>query len=117
MTENIKCPNCGSENIEQVDNEDGKLCTDCICLWNESKRKPANAWIDCNERLPEPYIDVLIYADSGDYSAIGYIDGMDSWWMRGVSGREYNKEGYARNLIFTHWQPLPEPPATGKDGE
>lgn len=108
MTENIKCPTCGSENIEQVDKEDGKLCSGCICLWDESKRQPVNAWIACGERLPEDNkICLVIHRDKDEityYDLASFDSSEDGWW---------SIEPWP--IEVDYWLPLPAEPVAGKD--
>jgi hypothetical protein len=58
-------------------------------------------WISVNERLPEEYEEVILFADG---KAMG---GMSLH----PDGNFYEVfEGYWHPRAVTHWQPLPEPP-------
>lgn len=51
-------------------------------------------WISVEERLPEPYIDVITY-DTVEFFEANYLT-KDGVWAKGV--------------LVSHWLPLPEPP-------
>lgn len=55
-------------------------------------------WISVEERLPEPYIWVLVYAEKHKVAFDAFYDGAQ--W----------KDAVLNGLIVTHWMPLPEPP-------
>lgn len=71
----------------------------------------AQQWIPCSERLPEEYVDVLVwfeYYRFGEYNrmystyGIGDYDAeYDKWWI--------NHESGWRGLHVFAWMPLPEP--------
>ena len=65
----------------------------------------ANKWIPCSERLPKPFVKVLIFTDGGtfDVACMGYsyMDIYDIW--KPVGG------GYRKQENVIAWMPLPEP--------
>lgn len=101
MIENIKCPCCGSEDIQvrgPYPNDIPCHCFDCPCEWDESKRQPSNAWIPCSERVPECYKRVLVFTDA-EIIEISCLD-YDGFWL--------NKKFVDGENVY--WQPLPSPP-------
>ena len=109
MTDLKPCPFCGSEDYPEIEFNGHwyqVACVGCdaagasfiperdaITFWNtrsEAGENRASNWIPVSERLPEPLQVVLAYSKAGEWYATsfnGYMEGM-----------------------FTHWQPLPEPP-------
>jgi hypothetical protein len=67
-------------------------------LYEETTTLPA-AWIAVGERLPEPWVNVLI-AVRGEYVFLGCVTTGGGW--RGHF--DMTQEG------VTHWMPLPKPP-------
>lgn len=71
----------------------------------------AQRWIPCSEKLPEEYVDVLVwfeYYRFGEYNrmystyGIGTYDAeYDKWWI--------NHESGWRDLHVFAWMPMPEP--------
>lgn len=64
-------------------------------------------WIACSERMPEPYMDVLVYDGNREYGVARWRDD-DQEWFEDLSGL------HGKDLGVTHWQPLPPPPAEVK---
>lgn len=72
-------------------------------------------WIKCSERMPPDGVAVLAWGPSerslvsyggpSHLSAVALIDDNGDWDVQGIQGWVY-----ATVVIFTHWQPLPEPP-------
>ena len=81
--------------------------------WNEKWEKEAERWIPVTERLPEEWVEVLVFArcrpdTEGFVQTAVYIGNPGYWrvtWNQCML--EYN--------IVTHWMPLPEPPKDGND--
>lgn len=74
----------------------------------EAGVKPENRWIPVTERLPEADAFVLACVN-GEYKTIKFL--------HAVMTAEYDDEGWSieafpewRNLVVTHWMPLPESP-------
>ncbi len=63
-------------------------------------------WISVKDRLPELYVDVLIFTEGGTI-AVDRLERIMSW---GVDF--YN---YGQNV--THWMPLPQKPESEDDAE
>ena len=61
-------------------------------------------WIPVSEKLPEEYVNVLVFLRSLDWNSIYYsIDHLmedGQWWKASTSWKHE----------VTHWMPLPEPP-------
>ena len=94
---------------KHLDNDD-KDCTECVVedakkIVQEVAEEYNNGWIPCSERLPDKngmYLcsqntyDIVTNKKLIDIST-EYVEFYDGKWMR------------AKNLVVTHWQPLPEP--------
>lgn len=108
MTEKIKCPCCGSEDIQvrgPYPNDIPCHCFACPCEWDESKRQPSNAWIPCSERLPEEGKLVLVCVIVGErapFAEPAYHE--DGWWWASDSVTGWQDEE------SSHWMPLPDLP-------
>lgn len=63
------------------------------------KAEPDNGWISVKDRLPELYVDVLIFTKGGTI-AVDCLERIMSW------GEDFYN--YEQNV--THWMPLPKPP-------
>lgn len=67
-------------------------------------------WIPVDERLPKDCEDVLVFQRTQTGVCVihtGYWRGDKyGWWFDGCEQH-----------CVTHWMPLPEPPAAGKEGE
>ena len=66
------------------------------------------SWISVEDRLPDTKKDVLMRVTCGDYFNVeeGMYLGGSSWVNCWCQRRNENL------YPVTHWQPLPEPPAT-----
>ena len=70
-------------------------------------------WINVNDRLPEPDIDVLVYiinkhCDGTDYESIEVSSYVTEYGRDCVSFEWVGK--ITCNDKVTHWMPLPNPP-------
>ena len=65
--------------------------------YNAGYRKQSG-WISVDERLPEPFEDVVVY-DKINFICIDYIDSNNVWG----------------HTLVTHWMPLPEAPKGGAE--
>lgn len=98
------------------------ICKDCYadcsgtCLEIEKVKalpsaQPEPQWIPCIERLPEDYVDVLVwfeYFRYGNYNRMyathgigNYSSEFDSWMIN-------HESGWHKLRVFA-WMPLPEP--------
>lgn len=61
-------------------------------------------WISVKDRLPEKYVDVLLFNPSSETIEIGsFFGAMDKWSVAWVDD-QFPK------YYFSHWMPLPDPP-------
>ena len=63
-------------------------------------------WVSTMDRLPELYVDVLIFTEGGTI-AVDHLERIMSW------GEDFYN--YGQNV--THWMPLPEKPESEDDAE
>jgi hypothetical protein len=65
-------------------------------------------WISVKDRLPENYVDVLIYdIKQGIFRASAIIEYGVAFWTESSTGYSC----CSGNVDPTHWMPLPERPA------
>lgn len=66
-------------------------------------------WVSCSERLPKPYIEVLVTVEVDEDRYIENAIIQDGEWHDNIYDR-YNREVYGRerNAKIIAWQPLPE---------
>jgi hypothetical protein len=72
--------------------------------WAAADVQPVDRWISVEDRLPENYIEVLVY-DTDCGIVIG-------WYDKEIG--DFVAEFISPLDAVTHWMPLPEPP---KDGD
>jgi hypothetical protein len=63
-------------------------------------------WIPVTERLPEPWVVVIVCTDDDDEADVGCVDALKHW-------RNPHTGDMAVGSV-THWMPLPAPPTDGK---
>lgn len=56
-------------------------------------------WINVKDKLPNDYIDVIVYSKSGDTFVAKLLGKVYGWQSLSFI-----------NFTVTHWMPLPEPP-------
>lgn len=68
-----------------------------------------NGWIKFSERMPECYVEVLVYVNGhrgpswgNNHCLVAYL-GITSWWEE--------RHDLHPLIGVTHWRPLPEPPS------
>lgn len=68
-----------------------------------NKLKEQTTWIPVRDRLPEMYVNVLVYTECKNTFIVSMvsIDGTEKW---------EDDYGYYLDEVVTHWRPLPEPP-------
>lgn len=95
---------------EKINNKEADFCAETMRtiakeIVQEVAEEYNNGWIPCSERLPDKngmYLcsqntyDIVTNKKLIDIST-EYVEFYDGKWMR------------AKNLVVTHWQPLPEP--------
>ena len=59
-------------------------------------------WIPVTERLPEPWVVVIVSTDDDDEADVGCVDALKQW-------RNPHTGDMAVSSV-THWMPLPAPP-------
>jgi len=65
-------------------------------------QKDANGWVKCSDSLPKNSEYVLGF--DGYSTVVYYFNANDNTFFDGIHYYD------AKNLIVTHWQPLPKPP-------
>lgn len=68
---------------------------------------PVPQWISVKKRLPENYVDVIVYDAISGGMFPAAIGSSGEWEIPGFRADAFN---------FTHWIPLPEPPKGENDG-
>ena len=71
----------------------------------------AQQWIPCSERLPEAYVDVLVwfeYYRYGDYNCLYQMHGIGTYIKEYDSWIINHETGWGKLRVFA-WMPLPEP--------
>ena len=96
-----KCPCCGIE-IEPVKFQEAR---DTLYL-DSNDIKPKFRWIQCSEKKPEIWKEVLVVLNDNGYKSIhiGEMQEEGSWMIGGEFW--YEKD----DPRITHWMPLPDPP-------
>ena len=69
----------------------------------EQESKPLNGWISVQDRLPEPWKQVLIYSRHDFCESAFYIGVPGKWRVT------WNHEMLDADSV-THWMPMPNPP-------
>lgn len=72
---------------------------------------PAQQWISCEERLPEAYVDVLVwfeYYRYGDYNCLYQMHGIGTYIKEYDSWIINHETGWGKLRVFA-WMPLPAP--------
>ena len=73
-------------------------------------------WIPCSERLPEDYVDVLVwfeYFRYGDYNCMYAAHGIGNYSKEYNSWTINHETGWKDLHVFA-WMPLPEPMKVGE---
>lgn len=72
-------------------------------------------WLSVDERLPEPETEVLAAFDDGYVWAMWQKWSLADEYEEGESPFDYYKDVGAGIHTVTHWMPLPNPPAKGRE--
>ena len=94
-----------------------ETCTSCIIYkaiqklaeYENKEESEKIGWIPCSERLPEDYIDVLVwfeYYRYGNYNRLYQTKGISYRFQGEWSGFVNGTSGW-RDLRIIAWQPLP----------
>lgn len=61
-------------------------------------------WIKCSERMPDKFVEVLIFTTYPDEILLAYLNKSNEFC--------YDRDDYGDEMTChaSHWQPLPEPP-------
>ena len=73
--------------------------------------QPEQQWIPCSERLPEAYVDVLVwfeYYRYGDYNCLYQMHGIGTYIKEYDSWIINHETGWSKLRVFA-WMSLPEP--------
>ena len=94
---------------KHLDNDD-KDCMECVAenaieIVQEVAEEYNGGWIPCSERLPEKNGMYLCTQNSYDLATNKNIIRVSTELVEFYDG----KWRRAKNLVITHWQPLPEP--------
>jgi hypothetical protein len=65
-------------------------------------------WIPVTEKLPKPYVDVLILRKK--LNGKGYFQNIDHIYIDNMEKPAWFTDVVMWKSIVTHWMPLPEPP-------
>ena len=71
----------------------------------------AQRWIPCSERMPEAYVDVLVwfeYYRYGDYNRLYQMHGIGTYSKEYDSWIINHETGWGKLRVFA-WMPLPKP--------
>lgn len=104
------------DNLNQVPNEFrheeyNEAIRDVVRFIERYKEEYNNGWIQCSERLPRDYEEVLAdvrgigFDSSKDAEMVGYFFKSGKWFYS--HGMQYLVNGEKTKVIA--WQPLPEP--------
>lgn len=101
----IECDDCSYRDVCSHENHE-RVISDAIALI-ERLEAAQPRWISVEERLPEPFVSVLVHMpEENPYLTVreGYISS-DGVWVAGYFKREPDE--------VTHWAEMPEPPKEG----
>ena len=94
----------------QTDNLDDAYEQGWMDALDNLKNAPAVSvpqWISVKDRLPENYIDVIVFDAISRVMFPAAIGSSGEWEIPGFRADAFN---------FTHWMPLPKPPKGENDG-
>ena len=77
----------------------------------------AQQWVSCKERLPEAYVDVLVwfeYYRYGDYNCLYQMHGIGTYIKEYDSWIINHETGWGKLRVFA-WMPLPSPWKGGEE--
>ena len=108
----------------------GLLDEDGVHVWRDVRNTTINAaievveampsaqrWIPCSERLPEAYVDVLVwfeYYRYGDYNCLYQMHGIGTYIKEYDSWIINHETGWGKLRVFA-WMPLPSPWKGGEE--
>lgn len=76
-------------------------------MYNDLKER--SKWINVNDRLPEEYVNVLLYVPN-DTPTVGYLGKDREFYAMYNNLYDYEEYVKIKWVEVTHWMPLPELP-------
>ena len=96
---------------------DGEMAVYADCKRVIKRLPSAQQWVSCKERLPEAYVDVLVwfeYYRYGDYNCLYQMHGIGTYIKEYDSWIINHETGWGKLRVFA-WMPLPSPWKGGEE--
>ncbi|MBQ9657248.1 MAG: DUF551 domain-containing protein [Clostridia bacterium] len=89
-------------NIEEMDEKTMEEIVKELNKGTLSIDSTMSEWINCSERMPEPFERVLIFWESSKVIDVALYNDKMNWWQ--------SMEAVANKASIKYWMPLPERP-------